>query len=93
VGDVGLVTRQESDAVASLGAEGFGDAPERIGDRVIDAGRGQVDEARGQLGKQPFKRQELADGRGIRRGRRAGRIDHRGRQARSHLRLRRSVCL
>ena len=78
VGNVGFVVCDETDEVASLDAEGFGDAPKRIGDRFVDAGRGQVDETRKQLGKQPLERQELADWRGVRRGHGTGRIDHRG---------------
>ena len=95
VGEVRLARpRCKADQVRAVHVEQPDDPPERIGDRVIDAGRGQVDEAGGQLRQQPLEREQLAEGRGIRRGHRTGRIDHLGREARSHLlRLRRCVCL
>jgi hypothetical protein len=82
VGEVRLTRlRRKADQVRAVHVEQLDDAPERVGDRGVDARRGEVDEARRQLREQPLEREDPVAGRGTGRDRGVD-VDPRGAQTR-----------
>jgi tripartite-type tricarboxylate transporter receptor subunit TctC len=94
MGDVGRAgARRELDQLAAIDVEQQHDLPQRVGDRAVDLGRGQIDEARGQVREQPLELREILGGGSVAGKRRSGQNGYPWTRRRYDMRVTRALCL